>query len=321
MSRSIPRIDDLPAPPSDRDGWPWTHSGQTLSESKQDGKEWPKITIVTPSYNQAQFLEETIRSVLLQGYPNLEFIVMDGGSTDGSVEIIEKYEPWITHWISEEDEGQSDAINKGFEHATGDIYNWINSDDFLRPGALRAIGELFIRSETASWITGGRILRSVEHGTEEAQLLWPRHWPKYLLEFPDFPQDATFFRADVWNAVGGLDKNLQYGMDILFFHEMLDYTKRGIFTRFLLSCMNIHENQKTKGVNKRKETDSQKIRETIKRRPSRALFGRLLCTRFSPHLWNLWRSIAQIRAPKTFERAKFDHLNGEWELVPYKGVR
>ena len=101
----------------------------------------PRITIVTPSYNQGAFLEDTIRSVLDQGYPNLEYIVMDGGSTDNSVEIIEKYADRIDYWESEPDRGQTHAINKGFARATGVIGNWINSDDLLEPGALQTIGQ------------------------------------------------------------------------------------------------------------------------------------------------------------------------------------
>ena len=93
---------------------------------------YPKISIVTPSFNHAQFLEETILSVISQNYPDLEYIIIDGGSTDGSVEIIKKYEQYLTYWISEPDNGQSDALNKGFTRATGDIYGWLNSDDLYK---------------------------------------------------------------------------------------------------------------------------------------------------------------------------------------------
>src|SRR5262249_529742 len=106
--------------------------------------ELPSITIVTPSYNQVAYIEETIESVLSQGYPRLEYIIIDGGSTDGSVEIIRKYEKHLAYWVSEKDKGQSDAINKGFRRATGEIFNWLCSDDTLEPGALVRVGEAFL---------------------------------------------------------------------------------------------------------------------------------------------------------------------------------
>ena len=106
-----------------------------------DGAPWPRISVVTPSYNQGTFIEETIRSVLLQGYPNLEYVILDGGSSDDSVDVIKKYEPWLAHWVSERDRGQAHAINKGLAMCTGEIFNWVNSDDVLAPGALRAVGE------------------------------------------------------------------------------------------------------------------------------------------------------------------------------------
>ncbi len=104
---------------------------------------FPRITIVTPSYNQGQYIEETILSVINQDYPNLEYIIIDGGSSDNTVEIIKKYSDRITYWISEKDNGQAHAINKGFRKATGDILNWLNSDDQLQPGALKIIAQRF----------------------------------------------------------------------------------------------------------------------------------------------------------------------------------
>src|SRR3990172_6947421 len=118
-------VEDLPAPPVGRTGFPWTEGTPALHND--GGSAYPKITIVTPSYKQGQYLEETIRSVLLQGYPNLEYIVIDGGSPDNSAEIIEKYAPFLAYWVSERDSGQVNAINKGFARATGEIMGWLNS--------------------------------------------------------------------------------------------------------------------------------------------------------------------------------------------------
>ena len=114
-----PQLNELHTPPQGKSGWPWTEASPAAAETLPDGSPWPKISVVTPSYQQGQFLEETLRSVLLQGYSNLEYFVMDGGSTDGSKEIIEKYSPWINDWQSGPDRGQSDAINQGFAKSTG----------------------------------------------------------------------------------------------------------------------------------------------------------------------------------------------------------
>src|SRR5665811_68289 len=128
----LPSLRNLPHPRSTKIGWPWTVEPQSLPAIRPDGSSWPPITIITPSYNQGQFIEETIRSVLLQGYPNLEYVIIDGGSSDGSLEVIQKYSPWLAHWVSEPDGGQSQAINKGFARAHGEVIAWLNSDDVLQ---------------------------------------------------------------------------------------------------------------------------------------------------------------------------------------------
>jgi glycosyltransferase involved in cell wall biosynthesis len=117
-------------------GWPWTEESRRLPSQKPDGSQWPKLTVVTPSLNQGKFIEETIRSILLQGYPDIEYFVFDGGSRDNSVAIIEKYSPWLQYWVSEPDGGQSAAINRGLYMASGDFAAWINSDDMLCKNAL-----------------------------------------------------------------------------------------------------------------------------------------------------------------------------------------
>ncbi len=147
-----PLLEEIPPPPSSRCGWPWTE--ETVPAAYDHVADWPRITLVTPSFNQAAYLEETIRSVLLQNYPNLEYLVIDGGSTDGSVEILKRYAPWITYWVTEPDRGQSHAINKGLARASGLWRNWLNSDDFLLPGSLAHIAHAAMADPAARLIAG-----------------------------------------------------------------------------------------------------------------------------------------------------------------------
>ena len=124
---------DLPPPPPEKARWPWTQSDLRPAPSPPESFAWPRVTVVTPSFNQGAFIEETIRSVLLQDYPNLEYFIVDGGSTDSTLQVIKTYEPWIDHWVSRARPRPAHAINKGFARATGDIVAWLNSDDTYEP--------------------------------------------------------------------------------------------------------------------------------------------------------------------------------------------
>ncbi|MBC7078479.1 MAG: glycosyltransferase, partial [Synergistales bacterium] len=165
-----PTLRDLPLPPPNKEGWPWTEESPQPPENPTYGSSFlPRVSVVTPSYNQAQFIEETIRSVLLQGYPNLEYLILDGGSTDGSVELIRKYEPWLAYWVSERDEGQADAINRGWRRSTGEILAYLNSDDVYAPGAIHRAVIYLLAHPNAVAVVGsyklidaeGKVLRTV----------------------------------------------------------------------------------------------------------------------------------------------------------------
>ena len=145
-----PTLSELPAPPGGRSGWPWTEASPPLPATQA----CPRVSIITPSFNQGQYIEETIRSVLLQGYPELEYFIIDGGSTDNTVEIIRKYEKWLTGWVSEKDAGQADAINKGFARTTGEVFNWLCSDDVLSQGALATVAKSFSDAEPCDVLAG-----------------------------------------------------------------------------------------------------------------------------------------------------------------------
>jgi glycosyltransferase involved in cell wall biosynthesis len=185
-----------------------------------DRAEWPRISIVTPSFNQAEFLEETIRSVLLQGYPNLEYFVIDGGSKDASPEIIKKYEPWLAGWTSERDRGQSHAINKGFARCTGDLLTFQNSDDFYLPGAFLSAARLWTNHKDCGAIVGAfrRCNTESQLVTDPVPAVLKSSSPLDLTLGPPgvyrLHQVSTFFSRQTLDVVGrNVVEDMHYVMD------------------------------------------------------------------------------------------------------------
>ena len=162
----------------------------------------PRISIVTPSFNQAQYLDETIRSVLDQGYPNLEYMINDGGSKDGSVDIIRKYESHLAYWVSEKDRGQVHAINKGLEQASGDIFGFINSDDLYLPGALAAVADHFETHTDCQWVCGDTVMFGEGHTTELIRAVVPKSAAHCLSWAYKAPQPGHFWKRELIQKFG-----------------------------------------------------------------------------------------------------------------------
>jgi hypothetical protein len=207
----------LPPAPAERTGWPW--HVETSPACYAHRSDWPRISIVTPSFNQTAFVEETIRSVLLQNYPNLQYIVMDGGSTDSTVSILENYSPWIDYWVSERDRGQSHAINKGLARCDGEWFNWINSDDYLLPAALAKLADAG-RDQSVQILAG--VTRNVRDGcafgSYSASMRAP--WPQGLF-FLGVNQPGSLVRLAGLRADGPVRDDLKFCMDLELWLRLL----------------------------------------------------------------------------------------------------
>ncbi|HVA98847.1 MAG TPA: glycosyltransferase family 2 protein, partial [Bacteroidia bacterium] len=188
---------------------------------------FPKITIVTPSFNQGEYLEETILSVLDQNYPNLEYIIIDGGSTDDSVEIIKKYEKQLTFWISEKDNGLYDALNKGFSKSTGEIMAWINSDDLYHKKSFFTVAEIFSAFPKVQWIQG--LPDCVSESGKLISISNFKNWSKYnyfLKEYKWIQQESCFWKRDLWEKTNSkLNDSLKLAGDLDLWLRFFDYAE------------------------------------------------------------------------------------------------
>lgn len=206
----------------------------------------PKISIVTPSYNQGKFLRETIESVLNQDYPNLEYFIVDGGSTDNSVEIIKKYEDKIDWWVSEKDAGQSDALCKGFSRATGDLLGWLNSDDVYFPGALLKIATAYKQYPGASIYAGGiAIGEKGDRGIKKCSIPTLPHRMVLRYGMIGFGQQSSFFSARDYRAVGGLNRNLYMRMDGDIIYRLMNYNHVAVVIDDMVGFFRWHEATKS----------------------------------------------------------------------------
>jgi glycosyltransferase involved in cell wall biosynthesis len=214
-----PTLKDLPVPPPEKTGWPWTESSDQLPDTMADGKPWPLISIVTPNYNYGRFIEETIRSVLLQGYPNLEYIILDNVSGDDSCVIIQKYAAWISFWESKHDNGLSDCVNKGLFRANGEILAWLNSDDIYCRNALAEVANTWTKHQPCHLVHGDGVvvderMQRITHefkGAHYSFYDFVRYYPRSVVLQP-----SVFFSNYAFRQLGGLDTTLNH----LFDHDL-----------------------------------------------------------------------------------------------------
>lgn len=191
---------------------------------------FPKISIVTPSFNQGKFIEETIQSIEEQDYPNFEHVIIDGGSTDNTLKIIQKHQAKLKYFESKPDRGQSHAINKGFAHTDGEIMAWLNSDDILRPGALRLVASIFDNFPEVEWLTS--LPSTINEDGYQIYLASPPLYLRWLIKKGFYTrklggfimQEGTFWRRSLWEKAGGKLQEVPYTMDMKLWQEFAEHT-------------------------------------------------------------------------------------------------
>ena len=291
----------------------------------------PKISIVTPSFNQAQFLEATIESVLTQNYPNLEYIIIDGGSTDGSIEIIKKYESHLHFWCSEKDKGQYDAINKGFAHSTGEIMAWLNSDDMYCPWSLKTVASIMSELSQVEWLTTLQLGGWDWHGFSKGFQLIRGYSKEAFLDGCYVPwsekgigwiqQESTFWRRSLWEKVGEkISTELNLAGDFDLWSRFFGYADLyGVSSP--LAGFRFQENQKSSQqqtylleANKSLEA----IRKISNWSPN---FWREICLSLSinkiPKFRSLLKSTYSYEGKKIYRR-NYDSPNGYWDIKTYQ---
>jgi glycosyltransferase involved in cell wall biosynthesis len=232
----------LPPPPAGKSGWPWTSSDVAAAPPPPAGG-WPRISLITPSFNQGHYLEETIRSVLHQDYPHLEYFIIDGGSRDNSVDVIRKYEPWVTGWVSEKDRGQPHALMKGLARCSGEWFNWINSDDYLAPGTLFRVAATGADADAVGgacehFDDAGHRTVLYNRDVKAADLIYGNIGPK-------FHQPSLWLRREKVMACGAIDESLNFAFDWDLTVRFLANAPRVVYVDDVLSHFRLQPQSKT----------------------------------------------------------------------------
>lgn len=220
----------------------------------------PKISVIMPSLNQSGYLREALQSVVDQRYPALELIVMDGGSTDGSVEVIRSFEEHVSHWQSCEDGGQSDAINKGFAKATGEVLCWLNSDDVLLPGALNAVTYAFEANPGWNWISAPSLRFGERLHRLDGISFLPRSRVEWLLRCP-LSQPSTFWKRSLFEQHGGLDESYHFALDYEYWTRFVFAGETVHLLKRPLSAFRLHDTSKTVSQSEKFRLEEARLRE------------------------------------------------------------
>jgi glycosyltransferase involved in cell wall biosynthesis len=263
---------------------------------------YPKISIITASYNQGQYLEDTILSVLGQRYPNLEYLIYDAASTDNSVVIIKKYEQELSYWVSEKDKGQADAINKGFEKATGEILMWLNSDDILMPNVLHFIAEQYAQKGDGIYFGNCIHFEEKNNGVLNSRgSQVPISFNSISLEMADtIIQPSTFWSRKVWIENGPLDAGFHFGFDWEWFLRAKQKSISFYSLHKPISMYRIHEEHKSGVGGKKRQDELLKIYEI-----------------YSPKYAPLYKQLMQENFTFSFKEKIIYHL---LKLVSRKGL-
>jgi GT2 family glycosyltransferase len=227
----------------------------------------PRMSIVTPSFQQGRYLERTIFSVVNQQYPELEYVVQDGGSTDGTVDVLQRFDGELTGWVSEPDGGQADAINRGFGRTTGEIMAWLNSDDLLLPGALAYVARYFASHPDVDVVYGNRMLIDENDGEIGVWVL-PKHDDLMLTNIDYVPQETLFWRRRIWESAGGrIDPDFHYALDWDLLLRFRDAGAKIVRLPRFLGAFRVHDEQKTTAQDKVGAAECARLRERVHGRP------------------------------------------------------
>ena len=287
-----------------------------------------RLSVVTPSFNQAQFIEETIQSVLGQGYAELEFVIIDGGSTDGSVDIIKRYERWLGWWVSEPDRGQAHAINKGFARATGEVLAYINSDDTYLPGAFRRVMDALQNRPDVEWVCSPCVAEDErDHTTTLLKPCVPRDPARWLFKPSGepycFPQPGVFMHKRLIDRIGPFREDLHYSFDYEYFQRILFAGIRPLELDAPTAKFRVHAASKTGSHAAGFAVEDMKVADLYFERVAHPYRRRLVRQR---HAFMAWRTIdqcaaiAQARGTSAARRTLVQHVLRDPRLLRYRYV-